>query len=318
VKICDFLAIWCLEFVIFHRFTTPCPCSNCHRRRYELELCGRYRLVLMEGFEPMSITWDSEAEKTLRRVPFFVRKRVRTKVEEEVVAAGRNRVTKADLEESKRRQMKKLSEGVKGYSLEACFGSSGCDNSVVASADLVSDLENLLEKADLLTFLRSRLGDRLKLHHQLRVTIADCPNACSQPQIKDIGIIGQAQIAADPEECTGCGECETVCDESAIVLNDGFLVSIDEDLCVQCAACARICPTEAISNPACTYRMLVGGKLGRHPQLAREFTRDLDADQVLNLVGSIVDYYKANAKSGERFGALINRIGWEMFRKAVL
>ena len=264
------------------------------------------------------MTWEREAEKMLQRVPFFVRKRVRTKVEEEVAAAGRNLVTKTDLEESKRKHLKSLSENIKGYSLDACFGSSGCHNAVVSSADAVSNLDNLLEKADLLTFLRSRLGDRLKLHHQLRVTIADCPNSCSQPQIKDIGVIGQAQIDCQPRECTGCGECEAVCEESAIVLKDGFLVGIDEDLCVQCGACAQICPTDSISTTAGTFRVLVGGKLGRHPQLARELTRDLDGQQVLDLVGVIVDFFKANAKSGERFGALINRIGWDEFKESVL
>jgi len=66
----------------------------------------------------MKMTWDSEAEKMLRRVPFFVRKRVRMKVEEEVAAAGRNCVTKGDLEESKRKHLKSLSEGIKGYSLD--------------------------------------------------------------------------------------------------------------------------------------------------------------------------------------------------------
>lgn len=266
----------------------------------------------------MKITWDSEAEKLLRRVPFFVRKRVRTKVEEEVAAAGRNRVTKTDLEESKRKHLKSLSEDIKGYTLDGCFGSSGCHNAVVTSADLVSNLDDLLEKADLLTFLRSRLGDRLKLHHQLRVTIADCPNSCSQPQIKDIGIIGQAQMDCHPNECSGCGECEVVCEESAIVLKDGFLVQIDEELCVECGACAQICPTDSISTTAGTFRVLVGGKLGRHPQLARELTRDLDGDQVLALVSVIVDFYKSKANSGERLGALINRIGWEEFKNSVL
>jgi dissimilatory sulfite reductase (desulfoviridin) alpha/beta subunit len=188
----------------------------------------------------------------------------------------------------------------------------------VASADLVSNLENLLEKADLLTFLRSSLGEGLKLHHQLRVTIADCPNSCSQPQIKDIGIIGQAELSCDPSECIGCGECEVVCEESAILLNDGFLVSIDEDLCVECGACARACPNSAIDISANTYKILVGGKLGRHPQLARELTGSLDGDRVLALVVVIVDFFKSNAISGERLGALINRVGWEEFEKSVL
>ena len=266
----------------------------------------------------MKMTWDSEAEKMLQRVPFFVRKRVRTKVEEEVAAAGRNLVTRKDLEDSKKKHLKSLSEGIKGFSLEACFGSSGCHNAAVSSADVVSNLDSLLERADLLTFLRSRLGERLKLHHQLRITIADCPNSCSQPQIKDIGIIGQAQIECNPNECTGCGECEAVCEESAIVLKDGFLVGVDEKLCVQCGACAHVCPTESLSTTGGTFRVLVGGKLGRHPQLARELTRDLDGLQVLDLVGVIVDFFKANAKSGERLGAVINRVGWEEFKESVL
>jgi dissimilatory sulfite reductase (desulfoviridin) alpha/beta subunit len=266
----------------------------------------------------MKISWDGEAEKRLRRVPFFVRHRVRKKVEEEVTAAGRKLVTVADLEESKRRHLKRLSEDVKGYSLEACFGSSGCDHAVLNSSELISRLENLLESADLLTFLRSQLGERLKLHHQLRVTLADCPNCCSQPQIKDIGIIGQAQMGVAAEECTACGECETICDEAAIELSDGYMIDINQELCVQCAACARVCPNGALTIAATRYRVQVGGKLGRHPQLAVELVGGLDAGQVLDLVSQIIDFYKANASRGERLGVLINRVGWDNFRQAVL
>ena len=266
----------------------------------------------------MKITWTAEAERTLRRVPFFVRHRVRKKVEEEVAAAGRERVSLADLEASKRRHLETLSQAPKGYTVEACFGSSGCDNAVVASAELVLRLEELLEKADLLRFLRSELGERLKLHHQVRVTVADCPNCCSQPQIKDIGIIGQAKVTGKTEECTGCGECETVCEESAIQLKDGLLVGIDEEPCVQCGACARVCPTGALAKTTGNYKVLVGGKLGRHPQLARELASNLDSQQVLDLVERIITFYKSNSAGGERFGALINRIGWGEFSAAVL
>ena len=95
-------------------------------------------------------------------------------------------------------------------------------------------------------------------------------------------------------------------------------MSIDEKQCVQCGACAQICTTDSLSTAAGTFRMLVGGKLGRHPQLARELTRDLEGDQVLALVSAIVDFYKSKARSGERLGALINRVGWEEFKGAVL
>jgi anaerobic sulfite reductase subunit C len=262
----------------------------------------------------MSVIWEEQAEKSLGRVPFFVRHRVRRKVEEEVAAAGRRVVTPADLEEAKRRHLQRLGEGVKGYSLEACFGSSGCDHAVVASAELMAGLERLLDQAGLLALLRSHLGRRLKLHHQLRLTVADCPNCCSQPQIKDIGIIGRARAVCRPELCNGCGECEAACEEAAISLGKEGLVGIEGERCLHCGACSRVCPTGALAAAAGSYRILVGGKLGRHPQLGRELAGDLDMEQTLALVARILDFYKAEAAPGERLGALINRIGWEDFR----
>jgi len=266
----------------------------------------------------MKIDWDTDAEQVLRRGPFFVRHRVRKKVEEDVAAAGRSRVTVADLEESKKRQLQRLSEGVKGYTLEACFGGSGCQNAVVASAELVSRLEKLLEQADLLPFLRNQLGEKLKLHHQFRVTLAECPNSCSQPQIKDIGIIGEVEVRCAPEACSGCGECAAVCEEAAVTITDDRVVGIDCNRCVRCGACTRVCPTEAFKAGRGSYRVLGGGKLGRHPQLARELARGLDSDQVVTLVSRIVEVYKAHSRKGERLGAVMNKIGWDDFRTRVL
>jgi anaerobic sulfite reductase subunit C len=275
-------------------------------------------MLAMGGFTEMKVSWAPDAEKLLGRVPFFVRHRVRKKVEEEVAAGGRAQVTVADLEESKRRHLQRLSEGVKGYTLETCFGGSGCQNALVTSTELVPRLEQLLEQAGLLSFLRSRLGEKLKLHHQFRVTVSDCPNACSQPQIKDVGIIGEAEMSCDPDACTGCGECAAVCEESAVILNEGRLLGTDPERCVRCAACARVCPPQALRNDFATYRVLVGGKLGRHPQLAVELARGLDTDQVVALVSRIVEIYKANALSGERLGTIVKRLGWDGFREAVM
>jgi anaerobic sulfite reductase subunit C len=275
-------------------------------------------MLAMGGSTEMKVSWAPDAEKLLGRVPFFVRHRVRKKVEEEVAAAGRTRVTVADLEESKRRHLQRLSEGVKGYTLETCFGGSGCQNAVVTSTELVPRLEQLLDQAGLLSFLRSRLGEKLKLHHQFRVTVSDCPNACSQPQIKDVGIIGEAEMSCDPDACTGCGECAAVCEESAVILSEGRLLGTDPKRCVRCGACAGVCAPQALRNDGATYRVLVGGKLGRHPQLAVELARGLDTDQVVALVSRIVKTYKTNALSGERLGTLVNRLGWEEFQATVV
>jgi anaerobic sulfite reductase subunit C len=275
-------------------------------------------MLAMGGIVEMKVSWEPDAEKLLGRVPFFVRHRVRKKVEEEVAASGRAQVTVADLEESKKRHLQRLSEGVKGYTLETCFGGSGCQNAVVTSAELVPRLEQLLEQAGLLAFLRSRLGERLKLHHQFRVTVSDCPNACSQPQIKDVGIIGEAKMSCDPDACTGCGECAAVCEESAVILSEGRLLGIDPERCVCCGACARVCSPQALRNDGATYRVLVGGKLGRHPRLAVALARGLDTDQVVALVSRIVETYKANALSGERLGTIVNRLGWEEFQATVV
>jgi anaerobic sulfite reductase subunit C len=275
-------------------------------------------MLAMGGIVEMKVSWEPDAEKLLGRVPFFVRHRVRKKVEEEVAASGRAQVTVADLEESKKRHLQRLSEGVKGYTLETCFGGSGCQNAVVTSAELVPRLEQLLEQAGLLAFLRSRLGERLKLHHQFRVTVSDCPNACSQPQIKDVGIIGEAKMSCDPDACTGCGECAAVCEESAVILSEGRLLGIDPERCVRCGTCARVCSPQALRNDGATYRVLVGGKLGRHPRLAVALARGLDTDQVVALVSRIVETYKANALSGERLGTIVNRLGWEEFQATVV
>ena len=67
---------------------------------------------------------------------------------------------------------------VKGYQVDACFGPSGCPNAIAPSHELVERIGDLLEQADFLGFLKARGIKELKFHHEFRVTLADCPNAC--------------------------------------------------------------------------------------------------------------------------------------------
>lgn len=53
-----------------------------------------------------------------------------------------------------------------------------------------------------------------------------------------------AEVAED--ECTGCGECEEICQIKAIKLDDSIAV-LNKKRCIGCGVCASRCPVEAIT-----------------------------------------------------------------------
>ena len=72
--------------------------------------------------------WSKEAEGAVKKVPFFVRKRVRARVEEEARQAGKKQVSISDVRLSQKRYMSRMGEEIKGYQLDTCFGAGGCPN----------------------------------------------------------------------------------------------------------------------------------------------------------------------------------------------
>jgi NAD(P)H-nitrite reductase large subunit len=66
------------------------------------------------------------------------------------------------------------------------------------------------------------------------------------------------------------------------------------------------------------WKVLVGGNGGAKPRLSLELAKDLSAEQAIELVDKIIQYYKANAKPHQRLGAMIDKMGFETFKTAVL
>ncbi len=249
--------------------------------------------------------WTEEAENAIKKVPFFVRKKVRARVEDEAMAAGRKAVTISDVKATQKRYLTNMSSEVKGYQIDACFGSGGCPNRTIESNRLFNRLENLLVKEDLLKFLKCNIGENIKFHHEFRITLADCPNACSQPQIKDIGIIGASIPKITEKECTLCGQCVDCCKENAVTLNEKKVVPlIDHDLCIKCGQCVKDCPTGTITEKKAGFRILLGGKLGRHPRLAEELPGIFSEDEVIGIVQKCIKHYKENSTNGKRFAQI--------------
>jgi anaerobic sulfite reductase subunit C len=258
--------------------------------------------------------WTPEAEAAIKKVPFFVRKRVRARVEKEAREGGKPIVSIAEVKATQARYLNNMEKEIKGYRIEACFGSGGCPHRAADSEELFQNLEALLQSQNLLGLLKSRVEGPLKFHHEFSVTLADCPNACSQPQIKDVGIIGAAVPVVTDEPCTLCESCVAVCKEGAVSLDtDAEQPVLDRNACLDCGQCASECPAGTIAIGRTGYRLLLGGKLGRHPRLARELPGIFEADEVLAIVKACIDFYRERSKHGERLSALLSEADFENF-----
>ncbi len=256
--------------------------------------------------------WTPEADKAVKKVPFFVRKRVRARVEREAAAEGKPVVTLAEVKATQRRYLNNMEAEMRGYQLNSCFGPSGCPNRAIVSDGLVPRIQALLEGADLLGFLKQTVSGPLRFHHELRVTVADCPNACSQPQIKDIGILGACRPATSDSECTQCEACVEACPDAAVELAATAPV-IDGTRCIACGKCVAACPTETLVAGQTGYRVQLGGKLGRHPRLATELPGIYDEDGVIRIVQDCIDFYKAKSRNGKRFAELLSAADIEAY-----
>jgi len=250
--------------------------------------------------------WTAEAEKALKKVPFFVRKRVRARVEQEAAEDGCRVVDLPQVQTTQRRYLNNMESEIRGFQLEGCFGPNGCPNRAVAGDGLAQRLLALLEAENLLGFLKQSVGGQLRFHHELRIAVADCPNACSQPQIKDIGIIGACAPRLTTIECSGCEACVAACREAAVALQAAIPEPVvDMTRCLACGKCIAVCPTGTLAAGACGYRVLLGGKLGRHPRLAQELPGIFEAARVLDIVRDCIALYKRRSRNGQRFADII-------------
>ena len=203
-----------------------------------------------------------------------------------------------------------MEKEIKGYEISSCFGSSGCPNSANPVTRLSQDIEKIFEKEKLLEFLKKSVKGDLKFHHEFRVSLSDCPNACSRPQIADIGIIGAVLPGVSDEvACTLCESCADACDEKAVEPDEkNQRPVIDDHRCLWCSKCIIACPTGTLTEKQIGFRVLLGGRLGRHPRLAMEIGGIHSHDQVLDIVKSCLAFYKKASKNGERFSHVLSSV----------
>jgi len=272
--------------------------------------------------------WEKAAEEQLLQAPSAIRPMVRKKIEERASSKGAQTVTLADLREAKEQFQSVMSgkheselknmvpqenqPGVKMVIVETCHNElSNCANPLIETSEWEKAIEDWARENDISEKLRGMVaGDKVRYHNKLRISISGCPNGCSRPQIADVGIVGFACPEFDPAECNSCGSCAEICPDDAIIC-DGGPAWYDPAKCQGCKQCCRICPKQCISLSEPAIRIMVGGKLGRHPRLAEVIGEATESAEAVAFIDRIVNDYINYAESGERFADYWPRGGKE-------
>ncbi|MFZ5647448.1 MAG: 4Fe-4S binding protein [Bacillota bacterium] len=292
--------------------------------------------------------WEADAGARLEKVPFFIRKKVKRQIEEFVQRQGGSRVTSRDVTEARRALAGRAAgrgeesvqtdagslsasdlariedlvergvaiEGLKTsyHEVKVCGGAAGCPLTLTDDRQVSLALAGVLDASGLDGHIAGQIDGPVLFHHRFRVALAGCPNACSQPQIVDFGVIAQSVPGRGDGRCTGCGLCVKVCQENAASLTGEGPV-FDTDNCLNCGQCARSCPTEAIREVRGGFKVLAGGKLGRHPRLAEILLDLADEKELKAALEGAVRLYMGEGRDGERFSGLVERLGIDVVRE---
>ena len=99
------------------------------------------------------------------------------------------------------------------------------------------------------------------------------------------------------------------CPDQAITLGkDGLNATLSTPPCLSCGRCIVVCPTGTIIESTRGFRLLVGGKLGRHPQLGQELPNIYSASETLAMAKKCLDIFQQHNQHGERFGEVLKDV----------
>jgi len=291
------------------------------------------------------LEWDKPATSLLEKVPPFVQKIVREKVETLARERGKTIVTEAEVVAAResfmgkpnpqRTPAKKPADNEKLsilrkyskyfdkdgnpvlYQVKSCRGAEvNCPFLITDSGILSEKLRNRLEELYFTEKLIDKVEGQILPHHSMKLAVSGCPNSCSMPQIKDFGVHAVEPVSVDPDcKCIECMKCVETCREDAIIVENGN-VTIDKEKCVHCGLCARVCPTGTIKAEKKKYRVMIGGKVGRHPRFALDLLLQADESAALKALDVCVDII-LTSKTEHRFRTLIEQQGIEEIKKRI-
>lgn len=161
---------------------------------------------------------------------------------------------------------------------------------------------------------------QVTLPHKFKIAVGGCPNNCVKPDINDLGIVGQMVYEFDAEKCKGCKKCGVmnVCPVGAAEVVDKKLV-IDDAKCIHCGRCVGNCHFDAMTKKTSGYRVYIGGRWGKQMAMGKSLGKIFTTEEeVMAVIEKALLLFKEQGQAGERFGKMIDRIGFEAAEKALL
>lgn len=199
------------------------------------------------------------------------------------------------------------------WEVTVCRGIEGaCSHAVISMKGLQAALCEVARASGWARFAAgSEDCPSIPPHKRLRIAVAACPNACTMPQIRDFGLIGAMTPRQIRTSCIGCGSCEQFCQEDAISVQEGKAL-FDSNRCVGCGECGPACPEEAIEMAGPLFRIMLGGKMGRHPRFALELSVRAKPAAAASAISVLLRNVLARIEAGEKVADVMPRLSQEV------
>lgn len=148
----------------------------------------------------------------------------------------------------------------------------------------------------------------VRLPHKFKIAVGGCPNNCIKPDLNDFGIVGQHPPMFKEELCRGCKLCEKFCRMGCMKVEDGKMTR-DTGVCNNCGYCVGKCPFKAIYAEEVAYKLYIGGRWGRITRHGTPLPGLYTEAEALDMIEKAMLLFRDWGKKGERFAAMIDRVG---------
>lgn len=191
--------------------------------------------------------------------------------------------------------------GARVRTITACQGNSVCPSGFIDTLRIANEFEK-------------RFGGR-ELPHKFKFGFTGCHNNCLKAEENDMGIKGGARPIFNAEKCIYCGLCEAICPVQAISVDKASKnFSLDRLKCINCGKCVKSCPAALSAETG--FIISFGGLYGNKIAIGEKFLPIIfDEQKLYEIVEVALKFFADNAKSGERFRNMLERVGWQVFKE---